>query len=148
MNTFLADLAANRALLTAVAAWAIAQILKVFTSFAVTRKFNWRQISASGGMPSSHTALMTGLAYSIYEIFGLASAEFAISFCVLCVTMYDAAGVRREAGRHASIINLLVEQWEKANGEITDATLKEIIGHTPFEVFGGLIVGILTGILI
>lgn len=142
------DLLSNTPFITAVAAWAVAQFLKIFTHLIISHQFDIKQILAAGGMPSSHTALMTGLVYSIVEACGVGSVEFAISFCVLCVTMYDAAGVRREAGRHASIINSLVDAWETHNGEITDQNLKEIIGHTPFEVFGGLIIGILAGILI
>lgn len=145
---YLTDFLSNTALISAVSAWAVAQFLKMFTYWYVDKKFDFFKIFAAGGMPSSHTALMAALAFSVAESCGLGSIEFAIAACVLALTMYDAAGVRREAGKHASMINALVDQWEKANGEIPNKDLKEIIGHTPLEVCGGLIVGIIVAIVI
>ena len=142
------DIFSNTALLSAVLAWAIAQFLKIFTYWYVDKKFQLKKVFAAGGMPSSHTALMAALAVSVAEACGFGSIEFALAACVLALTMYDAAGVRREAGRHASMLNTLADQMEEQTGEAVSDDLKEVIGHTPFEVFGGLIVGILVALAV
>ncbi len=144
---FFIELINNHLLQSAFLAWAIAQLLKIFTSWAITKKFDIRLVFSAGGMPSSHTALLTALTYSIGETGGAGTPVFAVAICILLVVMYDAAGVRREAGKHASLLNILVEDWEKKHGEITDQTLKEIIGHTPIEVLGGFILGIIVAAL-
>ena len=142
------DIFSNTALISAIVAWALAQFLKIFIYWYKDKKFSFKKITAAGGMPSSHTALMAALALSVAERSGFGSVEFAIAACVMALTMYDAAGVRREAGRHASMLNTIADQMEEQTGELVSDDLKEVIGHTPFEVFGGLLVGILVALAI
>ena len=94
-------------------------------------------------MPSSHSSLVTSLATAVAILDGIYSTSFAISAVLALVVMYDAAGVRRAAGQQAKILNKIVEEWEHLDFGKTDKRLKELLGHTPFEVFAGAILGIL-----
>ncbi len=92
-------------------------------------------------MPSSHTALVVSLSIMTGSIYGFNKVEFAISFILAIIVMYDAAGVRRQTGTQASVINEIVNRIFVEGEKITEKDLKEIVGHTPIEVFGGVIVG-------
>lgn len=98
-------------------------------------------------MPSSHAAFVVSLAVSVGLAEGFTSSLFAVSVVVALVVMYDAAGVRRAAGQQAKILNKLVEDWEKNNFENTEKKLKELLGHTPVEVFAGAVLGALIAFL-
>lgn len=129
----------------AIVAWAIAQVMKVFSYRIMVGKWNFRRALGSGGMPSSHTAFLVAATYTIMEKCGAASPEFAISLCITLVVMTDAFGVRRAAGEHARVLNILLDDMERQ--QVINKSLKEFLGHTPFEVFAGLIIGILVGVI-
>jgi acid phosphatase family membrane protein YuiD len=108
------------------------------------RKLDWRMLWAPGGMPSSHSALVTATSISVGINSGWGSSEFAIATALAMIVMYDAAGIRRAAGRHARMINRILD--ELLSGEpFTEERLREILGHTPFQVVVGCLVGILGG---
>ena len=122
----------------AVETWLIAQIIKVINDLIVYKKLNMRRLWGSGGMPSSHAATVMSLTTVVGIINGWDSAIFAVSFIFAIVVMYDAAGVRRAAGKQAKIINQMIEE----KGVKMKERLTELLGHTPFEVFMGALLGI------
>lgn len=136
---YLKELASNSVLATALIGWLAAQVLKVILVW--DGKFDFRRIIGSGGMPSSHSSFVVALALSVGFTSGFGSAEFAISTVLALVVMYDAAGVRRSAGQQAAILNKIVESISKSDYARTEKKLKELLGHTPIEVFGGAVLG-------
>ena len=137
----------NTILVSALTAWAIAQILKVAVSVILLRKLNFQLIFSSGGFPSSHSATVSALALGIGKYYGWDSPIFAVSAVFSMIVLYDAAGVRRAAGKQAEVLNQLVERLYPGPNSDQDR-LKELIGHTPLEVFAGVSVGIIVGLLI
>ncbi len=137
----------NAILVSAVTAWLIAQLLKVVVNLFLLRKLNLQLLLSSGGFPSSHSATVSALALGIGKYYGWDSPIFAVSAVYGMVVMYDAAGVRRAAGKQAEVLNQLVENLYLGS-DLAQERLKELIGHTPFEVFGGVIVGIIVGLLV
>jgi len=137
----------NAILISAVTAWFIAQILKVAVSVFLSRKFNIQLIFSSGGFPSSHSATVSALALGIGKYYGWDSPIFAVAAVFGMIVLYDAAGVRRAAGKQAEVLNRLVERLYH-RPDIDREQLKELIGHTPLEVFGGVMVGIIVGLII
>jgi hypothetical protein len=135
----------NSVLFTALLGWLTAQVLKIVITW--DKKIDFKRIVASGGMPSSHAAFVMALAMGIGFTEGFNSGSFAISFVVAFVVMYDAAGVRRSAGQQAAILNKIVDAFSKADYSSTNKKLKELLGHTPIEVFGGAILGIIIAII-
>ena len=129
--------------ITCVISWFIAQLIKVITVLIKNKRIDFRRFVGSGGMPSSHSSFVTALATSVALIDSIYSTSFAISAVLALVVMYDAAGVRRAAGQQAKILNKIVEEWEHLDFGQTDKRLKELLGHTPFEVFAGALLGIL-----
>lgn len=127
-------------------AWFIAQFLKLFTFYGDDEKFKLSRMFTSGGMPSSHSAGMTAMTIMVLRICGIESPEFAISLLVSIVVMYDARGVRRETGEHATIINKMISMSGDNDNEFGDINLKELIGHTPFQVLMGALLGLIIGI--
>ncbi len=134
-------------LVTCILAWFIAQLLKVIHTVIKYKKVDFRRFIGSGGMPSSHSSFVTSLATSVGILEGFAGPDFAIAVVFAIVVMYDAAGVRRAAGQQARILNKIVEEWERADFAKTDKRLKELLGHTPKEVFAGALLGILIALL-
>lgn len=130
----------NRVLLVAAIACLLAQFLKLFFDFVKNRQVNFHLLIESGGMPSSHSALVTALATSIGQTVGWSSTEFALASIFAIIVMYDAAGVRRAAGDQARVINQIVELFE--DNQFTEDRLKEILGHTPLQVLVGSILGV------
>jgi hypothetical protein len=130
----------NKILWSAVISWAIAQALKIFTSLRQDRRIDWSKIMGPGGMPSSHSAFVTSLAVAIGLTEGWDSGMFAVSFVFAAVVMYDAAGVRRAAGRQARVLNQLMTIMLK-EGHFPATKLRELLGHTPFEVVMGALLG-------
>lgn len=137
----------NAILVSAMTAWAIAQILKVVVSVTLLRKLNIQLIFSSGGFPSSHSATVSALALGIGKYYGWDSPIFAVSAVFGMIVLYDAAGVRLAAGKQAEVLNKLVERLQPSLHFDQDR-LKELIGHTPFEVFGGVSVGVIVGLLL
>lgn len=127
-------------------AWFMAQILKVIIPLLQVQKFNIRRFIESGGMPSSHTAMVIALTTSIAKYEGFQSTGFAIALVFSSIVMYDASGVRRAAGKQAVILNEIIRDiyHHKYQGNF----LKELIGHTPLEVLAGFILGLVVGILV
>jgi len=136
----------NEVLWCAVAAWFIAQALKIPTYWLVEKKWEWGRFFGSGGMPSSHTAFVVSLAIMTGWLAGFDKPEFAVAVVLGCIVMYDASGVRRETGLQAEVINDIIQKVFVDGQPITDVELKELIGHTKVEVAGGFIVGLLTAI--
>ncbi|MDR3240382.1 MAG: divergent PAP2 family protein [Clostridiales bacterium] len=134
----------NSILWTAILSWAAAQIIKVLIEFKRTKKINTALFISAGGMPSSHSSFVTAMTMSIGFKEGFNSSMFALSAVLSLIVMYDAAGVRRAAGHQAAAINMLFRTFED-QGIRLDKKLKELLGHTPFEVAAGAILGILIG---
>jgi len=130
----------------ALLAWAIAQVLKVVLTSARERRLNLRVLAETGGMPSSHAAIVMGLTAAVGRLNGLTSAPFAIALIFSVVVMYDAQGVRRAAGRQAAVLNRLVDDLVSLR-QFKDDRLRELLGHTPFEVLVGAALGIAVGLL-
>lgn len=138
----LCELIHNRVLVTAILAWSFGQFLKAPMEYLLNRRWNWGIIFSPGGMPSSHSALVTAVSLTIGMQEGFKSPLFALSFAIGMIVVYDAAGVRRQAGIHAERINELMKSFIE-NRAIPEKELKEVLGHTPFEVITGVILGIL-----
>ncbi|HIU47172.1 MAG TPA: divergent PAP2 family protein [Candidatus Fimadaptatus faecigallinarum] len=138
---------ANRVLWAAMLGWAIAQTFKVMLTFIVYKRWDFSRMFGSGGMPSSHSSFICALATAVAITRGFQSVEFAISFALALIVMYDAAGVRRSAGKQAAAINQIIQDMMKRGSKLTQDHLKELIGHTPFEVIMGALLGVLVAIL-
>lgn len=139
---FFEGIGANTAFWAAILAYAVASFLKVVVKFAKTRQLKPSLFISTGGMPSSHSAFITALATSVGLTEGFDTAIFALSAGISIVIMYDAQGVRRAAGKQAEAINRIIANFDQLN-KVLEKELKEILGHTPFEVFAGAGLGIL-----
>jgi len=133
-------------LLAPVVAWAIAQAAKVILTSVRQRRLNLRVLAETGGMPSSHAAIVMGMTTAVGKYAGVSSAAFAIALIFSFVVMYDAAGLRRAAGRQAAILNRLVEDLMHMRG-VQEQRLRELLGHTPFEVVIGGLLGFVIGLI-
>jgi acid phosphatase family membrane protein YuiD len=146
VNGFLAELAGNRVLIGAVTAWALAQVIKVPLTWLVRREWDWTLVFSSGGMPSSHSALVSGAAIGIGLHSGWGSPLFALAVVFAMIVIYDAAGVRRHAGDHARVLNLMIDELLTGH-PLAERELKEVLGHTPREVVGGIVLGVLCAVI-
>lgn len=135
-----------RYLLPAFVAWAIAQVMKVVYTSIRQRRLNLRVLAETGGMPSSHAAIVMGLTAAVGRVDGVSSSTFAIALIFSIVVMYDAQGVRRAAGRQAAVLNRLVEDLVHMRG-IQEDRMRELLGHTPIEVLVGAALGVVVGLL-
>ena len=133
-------------LLPALLAWAIAQVLKVCVISVRKRHLDLRVLAETGGMPSSHSAIVAALTTSVGRLNGVTSDTFAIALIFSIVVMYDAQGVRRAAGRQAAILNRLIDDLMAQRG-IQETRLRELLGHTPVEVLVGAALGIAVGLV-
>lgn len=140
--TNITDFLAHSELVTAIIAWFIAQVMKMIIVLIKDKKVNFERLIGSGGMPSSHSALVVSLAAAIGLTEGFGSPLFALSTVFALVVMYDAAGVRRAAGQQAAILNKIVDSLVKSDFSRTEKRLKELLGHTPVQVFAGALLGI------
>ncbi|MFI3170259.1 MAG: divergent PAP2 family protein [Faecalibacterium sp.] len=127
-----------------------AQILKSLINFGLMGKFSTERMFGDGGMPSSHTATVCATLVAVGRYCGTQSGVFALALVFATVTMRDAMGVRRETGEQAKLLNKMINNWidqeiHNAPPFVTDKKLKEMVGHTPIEVLGGAILGILVG---
>jgi len=134
-------------LLAPLVAWTITQAAKVLLTSFRQRRLNLRVLAETGGMPSSHSAIVMGLTAAVGKYSGLTSAPFAIALIFTFVVMYDAAGLRRAAGRQAEVLNRLVEDLVHMRG-VQEARLRELLGHTPMEVLIGAVIGLAVGIFL
>ena len=142
MNFFQAFFS-NKAIIIPAIAWFIAQTMKVVAVIYNEKKIDFTRFIGSGGMPSSHSAFVVSLTTVIGKNYGWDSEMFAVSLAVALVVMYDAAGVRRAAGKQAKVLNKLILHNDKIS---FDEDLKELLGHTPFEVIMGAVLGIFLGL--
>jgi acid phosphatase family membrane protein YuiD len=132
----------NKALMAGLIAWSLAQIIKLPLDYLLSRKWNWALLLTTGGMPSSHSSLMTATTLGIGLYHGFDNAVFAIAVAITMIVVYDAAGVRRQAGIHAQRINVLFD--ELLHGHmLNEKDLREVLGHTPLEVAGGVLLGLI-----
>lgn len=137
----------NKILICAILGWFIAQALKVVFVLIQEKKFDMRRFVGSGGMPSSHSSFVLALTTAVAFEEGLNSALFAVCVVFSFIVMYDAAGVRRAAGKQAEILNSIIENFWQDNPKVTGERLKELLGHTPKQVFVGAILGILISVI-
>ena len=126
--------------------WFAVQLFKLITDIIKTKKFNFKRILGAGGMPSSHTAIVVSLATLIGKDVGVDTPLFALAVIMSLVVMYDAAGVRRAAGKQASLLNKIVETPGMSGLEVQEK-LVEVLGHTPLQVIVGAILGIIVGLI-
>ncbi len=136
----------NRVLVAAFLAWALAQISKIFYELIRQRKLVISRLVSSGGMPSSHSALVTGMATATGRELGVVSPIFAIAVVLASIVLYDAAGVRRAVSIQARILNQMIEEAFQGS-PMAEKRLRELIGHTPVQVFVGALLGIGVGLL-
>jgi acid phosphatase family membrane protein YuiD len=140
--TFFNEILKNQILNVSFTSWFIAQALKVVITLLTKKKIDLYRFVGSGGMPSSHSSIVMGLSTSVGLKAGWTSTSYAISLVFALIVMYDAAGVRRAVGKQAIILNKILEDKHKSK-HIQEKRLKELVGHTPVEVFAGAILGIL-----
>jgi acid phosphatase family membrane protein YuiD len=132
----------NQELIAGLLAWFLAQIIKLPLDYLRTHKWNWALMITTGGMPSSHSALVTGTVFAIGLYNGFDHPLFALGVAITMIVTYDAAGVRRQAGIHAQRINVLFDELLHGH-PISDKDLREVLGHTPLEVVGGILLGLI-----
>jgi len=135
----------NQVLLVALFACLIAQIIKAVVELLKNGKINVRYLISTGGMPSSHSALVGSLATGVGMKAGWDSSEFAVAAIFAVIVMYDAAGVRQAAGKQARLLNQIIE--ELFEDKFNEERLKELLGHTPVQVFVGLALGVAISLL-
>ena len=144
MHFFMEQLLSNYPLMSAVLAWFVAQVIKTAIDAYFNKGINWERMTGSGGMPSSHSSTVVSLAIATGISYGVDSTLFAIALIFAIVVMYDATGVRRETGKQAVILNrLLLDNPFSWTGKEFEKKLKEYVGHSPFQVLMGAILGIL-----
>ena len=142
------ELLSNKPLIAAIIAWALAQLIKVILDSVFSRKLSLKSLVASGGMPSSHSSLVSALTTVIAIQYGLGSAYFAIAAVLSMVVMYDAFNVRRAAGEQAKAINKIFKALMENNFIADEKAMKEILGHSPLQVLAGFFLGLITGFIV
>jgi acid phosphatase family membrane protein YuiD len=146
MNTF-SDIFDNHVLAVALIACFTAQGLKAIIELVRHRKLNLRVLVETGGMPSAHSALVTALACGVGQTLGWASPIFAATSVFSIIVMYDAAGVRQAAGKQAKVLNQIIDELFQEKPELREDRLKELLGHTPFQVIAGSALGVMISCL-
>jgi uncharacterized protein len=127
----------NKILWIALICWLLAQVVKVPLDYLRTRRFNWILLLRAGGMPSSHSALITSIAHGVGLSSGFDSPIFALALVITAIVVYDATGVRRQAGIHAQKINVMIDELLQGH-PVSEKQLLEVLGHTPLEAAGGI----------
>ena len=145
MNYF-TEFITNKFIYVPLLTWFGIQLFKVIWDLVTTKKFNFKRILGAGGMPSSHSAVVVALCTMIGKNYGINSAIFGLSVVFAFVVMYDAAGVRRAAGKQAKLLNKIVQTPGLSNVEVTEK-LQEVLGHTPTQVFVGAFIGLIVGLI-
>ncbi len=145
MNSFL-EILTNKYLYVPLLVWFFIQTFKVIWDLVTTKKFNFKRILGAGGMPSSHSAVVVCLAVMIGKEYGFNSSIFALASVFAIVVMYDAAGIRRAAGKQAALLNKIVNTPGLSIPQVQER-LVEVLGHTPVQVFVGALIGIIVGII-
>ena len=129
------------------ATWFFIQLFKLIYDLVTTKKFNFKRILGAGGMPSSHSAVVVSLATMIGKSEGITSPIFGLAVVFAFVVMYDAAGVRRAAGKQAKLLNKIIDTPGLSGVEVTER-LQEVLGHTPIQVFVGAFIGLIVGLVL
>lgn len=143
----ISDILDNHVLIVALIACLTAQVLKAIIEVVRHRKLNLRVMVGTGGMPSAHSALVTALACGVGQTLGWASPLFAATSVFSIIVMYDAAGVRQAAGKQAKVLNQIIDELFQEKPELREDRLKELLGHTPFQVIAGSILGVMISYL-
>ena len=139
----------NYVLICTLSSWATAQVCKFLLTYFLNHEIRLERLSGAGGMPSAHSATVTALVISCARFEGIGSTFFAIAVALAAIVIYDAMGVRHEAGEHAKIINQMLKNSADEESDDPDIKeLKEMLGHTPLEVVGGVFTGILIPLII
>lgn len=131
----------NPVLIGALTAWGIAQLIKLPLRFIQRGEWDWVILLRAGGMPSSHSALVTAVAHGTGLVYGFDSPQFALGVVLAMIVIYDATGIRRQAGRHAEIINALMRDLLEGH-QLRQDRLREVLGHSPLEAFVGMVLGL------
>lgn len=137
----------NQVAVASLSAWGLAQILKLPIEYARTRRWNWALLLRAGGMPSSHSALVTAVAHSTALVAGYDAPAFALAVALAMIVIYDATGIRRQAGKHAEIINAMVEDLVEGH-PLRQEQLREVLGHSPMEALVGVLLGLVVAQLV
>ncbi len=145
-NTFIGFIT-NKCIYLPILLWFCIQLFKLIYDLISTKKFNFKRIIGAGGMPSSHSAVVTSLAVLVGKSCGVNSEIFALTLIVAFVVMYDACGVRRAAGKQAKVLNEIVNTPGLTNIQVQEK-LQEALGHTPVQVFVGALIGLIAGLII
>ena len=143
------DLITNRFFIVSVSSWFVAQFLKTVLFAIENKKWDWTRLFGDGGMPSGHSATVSSLAMLSALTFGFGSFEFAVTGILAIIVCHDAMGVRLETGKQAVKINEILEAFALlAPDKISEANLKEFVGHTPIQVMAGILLGILNAVIL
>jgi hypothetical protein len=137
----------NPVLIAGFTSWVLAQLIKVPWNYLSTGRWDWVLLLRAGSMPSSHSALVASVAHATGLFVGFASPLFALALTLAVIVIYDATGIRLQAGKHAEIINRIVRDTVKGK-RTNEKQLKEVLGHTPLEALAGTLLGIVVGQLI
>lgn len=141
------DIIRNKCLWLPLVLWFLIQTFKVIVDLVKNKKLDVKRIMGAGGMPSSHSAIVCSVAVCIGKQYGFNSGIFALSVIMAFVVMYDAAGVRRAAGKQARILNKILETPGLTTGEVQEKLI-EALGHTPVQVIVGAVIGIVAGVVV
>ncbi len=137
----------NLTLAISFAAWVTAQLIKLIGGFFRSKEWDWGFFVRSGGMPSAHTALVSSLATTVGFLDGFNSTLFGASTVMALIVMYDAAGVRRAVGIQAGILNRILRELRDKRPKDVENDVRELLGHTPIQVFYGALVGVVVAVL-
>ena len=143
----LGEVIKNKYIVVPMLLWFGIQVFKVIYDLITTKKFNFKRIMGAGGMPSSHSAVVVGLATLIGKYEGLNTPIFAVALIFSFIVMYDAAGVRRAAGKQAKLLNQIVETPGLSGIQVSEK-LVEVLGHTPIQVIVGAIIGVIAVLIV
>lgn len=146
MNSFM-DFIQNKYIYVPFLLWFFIQLFKVICDLITTKKFNFKRIMGAGGMPSSHSAIVTGIATLIGKYEGVDTPIFALALITAFIVMYDACGVRRAAGKQAALLNKIIETPGLTGVQVSEK-LVEVLGHTPVQVFVGALIGVVVGLIV
>ena len=142
------DLITNRFFIVSVSSWFVAQFLKTVIYALENKKWDWTRLFGDGGMPSGHSATVSSLAIMSALTFGFDSFQFAVTAILAIIVCHDAMGVRLETGKQAVKINEILEVFDLIHPDkISEANLKEFVGHTPIQVMAGILLGMINAIV-
>ena len=137
----------NKVFNAAMVSWFVAQASKVILLLITSKRFKVRKFLQTGGMPSSHSSMVMTLCICVARLYDFTSPLFGVCLVFAIITMHDAAGVRRAAGKQARVLNRMIEEWDNADPEFLEKRLIEFLGHTPIEVVAGGILGVYIGLV-